>query len=114
MMKLDKTLNAWGTPDFAATLKQEIERLDVDQLPLQQGLSVGSYVLAEPITATILSVAETGNLIRIKAGIFFKSVIGGCSCAGDPTPTGEIDEYCEVWLDIDKATAATAIALVTE
>jgi len=114
MMRLDKTLIAWGKPDFAATLKQEIEQLGVDQLPLQQGLSVGSYALAAPITATILSVTELEHVIRVKAGIFFNSVIAGCSCADDPTPVDKLAEYCEVLLDIDKTTATTTVALAME
>lgn len=114
MVQLNKSLLAWNTPDFATVLKQEIEQLGVDQLPLQRGLSTGSYVLAKPVTATILGVAETENVIRAKAGIFFRSVIAGCSCAGDPTPVDEIDEYCEVLLNIDKTTAETAIALAPE
>lgn len=114
MIKLDKALDAWGTPDFAATLKQEIERLSPEQLPLQQGLSSGNFALAEPVTATIQDVAEMEDVIRVKAGIFFGSVIGGCSCADDPTPVDRIEEYCEVQLDIDKSTAATTISLVAE
>jgi len=62
----------------------------------------------------IISVAEMGNMIRIKAGIFYTGVIGGCSCADDPSPSGETNEFCEVQLDIDKTTAATAVALVAE
>jgi hypothetical protein len=54
------------------------------------------------------------NVIRVKAGIFYKGVLGGCSCAGDPASAGENDEYCEVRLDIDKTSAATAVTLVTE
>jgi hypothetical protein len=53
------------------------------------------------------------NVIRVKAGIFYQGVLGGCSCADDPTPASEINEYCEVQLDIDKSTAATAVELVT-
>jgi predicted TIM-barrel enzyme len=110
MIRLDKALRAWGTPDFEAVLKQEIAQLGADQLPLQQGLLTGNYVTADPITVAINSVAETGNVIRVKAGIFYRSVIGGCSCEGDPTPTGENNEYCEVQLDIDKSSAETAVA----
>lgn len=113
MIRLDKALNTWGTPDFAATLKQEIEQLGAAQLPLQQGLSMGNYVIAEPITAIILNATEMEKIIRIKSGIFFKSVIGGCSCADDPAPVSEINEYCEVWLDMDKVTAATTVSLAT-
>lgn len=112
MIRLDKALGAWGAPDFGDILKQEIARLGADHLPLQQGLSNGNYVSDDPITVMINSVAEMENVIRIKAGIFYRGVMGGCSCADDPTPTSESNEYCEVQLDIDKATAVAAVALV--
>jgi len=113
VIHLAKSLHAWGTPDFQAILKQEIAQC-ADHLPLQQGLSSSSYVTDAPVTVVIHSVAELEDVIRVKAGIFYKGVLGGCSCADDPTPTGENDENCEVQLDIDKKTAATAVALVTE
>lgn len=112
MIKLDKALRAWGTDGFAAILKQEIAQLSVDQLPLQQGLSTGNYVADEPITVAINSVAEMEDVICVKTGVFYKSVIGGCSCTDDPTPASEINEYCEVQLDIDRSTAVTKVALV--
>ncbi len=112
MIRLDKTLRAWGTPGFNDILKQEIVDLGADRLPLQQGLSASSSVADTPITVVIHSVADLDSLIRVKAGIFYQGLIGGCSCAGDPTPDSEINEYCDVQLDIDKATAATTVALV--
>ena len=84
-----------------------------DQLPLQQGLSTGNYVTAEPVSVMINSVAEMENIIRVRAGIFYQGVLGGCSCADDPTPTSESNEYCEVQLDIDKTTAETAVTLIS-
>jgi hypothetical protein len=112
MIRLDKALSAWGTPDFRTILKQEIAQLGVEHLPLQQGLANGNYVVAAPITVMINSVADMENVIRIKAGIFYQGVMGGCSCADDPTPTSESNEYCEVLLDIDKTTAIAMVALV--
>ncbi len=111
MTQFTKSLHAWGTPDFEAVLKQEITQLNADHLPLQQGLTIGNYVVDAPITVLIHSVSEMENIIRIKAGIFYTGVIGGCSCADDPTPSGETNEFCEVQLDIDKTTAATTVAL---
>src|SRR5512146_722741 len=113
MIRLERTLRAWGTADFAAVLKQEVAQLGGD-LPLQQGLSTGSHATSAPVTVVVNSVTEMDDVIRVKAGIFYQSVISGCSCEGDPTPTSENTEYCEVQLDIDKATAVTAIALVEE
>jgi len=114
MTRLDKTLSAWGTPEFVAILKQEIAQLGADHLPLQQGLSKGNYVTAEPVTVMINSVAEMENVIRIKAGIMYQGVLGGCSCADDPTTASESNEYCEVQLDIDRTTAETAVVLISE
>lgn len=112
MIRLDRSLRAWGTPEFAAVLKQEVAQLGADGLPLQQGMRIGSHVTDDPVTVVINGVAETERTIRVRAGLFFQSVIAGCSCEGDPTPLSENTEYCEVQLDIDKASAATAIALV--
>jgi len=114
MFQLENALSAWGSPDFEGRLKQEISQLGTDRLPLQQGLSTGNYVSADPITVVIISVAELENVIRVKAGIFYQGLIGGCSCAGDPAPDSESNEYCVVRLDIDKATAETMVDLVTE
>ena len=109
-MQLEKSLRAWGTPDFKDVLKQEIAQ-HASKLPLQQGLSVGNHALDAPITVAINQVTELENAIRVSVGIFFQSVIAGCSCADDPTSTSEINEYCEVHLDINKTTAATAVTL---
>ena len=114
MIRLSRALNAWGTPEFNGILVQEIEQLTIDQLPLQQGLSTGSHALDNRLRAMIISVADEGGIIRAKAGIFYTGVIAGCSCADDPSPVNEENEYCEVQLDIDKATAGTTVVLLAE
>jgi len=113
MIRLDQALRAWGTPDFRDVLKRQIAQY-TGQLPLQQGLSTGSHVADVPVTVMINSVTELQDVIRVQAGIFYQSTMTGCSCAGDPTHIGGNNEYCEVRLDIDKASAATAVVLVTE
>lgn len=112
MTRLLKSLNAWGNPNFISVLKQEIEQLGGGQLPLQQGLTTSSVALDNRLEAMVLGVSEEGGVIRAKMGIFYTGIITGCSCADDPTPAGEQNEYCEVQVDIDKATAETRIALL--
>ena len=114
MIQLTKALNAWGTSEFTDVLKEETEQLNVDQLPLQQGLSVGNYALDDKFSVMILGVSENKDFIHAKAGIFYTSIIAGCSCADDPTPISELSEYCEVQLDIDRKTGETIVALVPE
>lgn len=112
MLKLTEALQAWNTPAFGDILKAALENLDAATLPLQQGLSQGSYALDDRVGVSIISVSESADFIRVHVGIHYSAVIAGCSCADDPTPAGECTEYCEVRLDIDKRTAGTTISLL--
>jgi hypothetical protein len=114
MIRLSKSLNAWGTPEFRVVLKQEIEQLDAGLLPLQQGLSVSSYVTDQPVQAMIIGVSEEAGLIQVKVGIFYTGVIAGCNCADDPTPVDEQSEYCVVQFGIDRTTAETTVILLAK
>jgi hypothetical protein len=114
MIRLTKSLIAWGSRDFNDILKKEIEQMEAEQLPLQQGLSTGSYAIDDKLNVIIIGVSEEAGFIRAKAGIFYTGIIAGCSCADDPTPVNEESEYCVVQLDIDKLTAATTVTLLAE
>ena len=114
MIKLLKALNAWKTPDFESVLKEEIQKTDLALLPLQQGLSQSSYVSGSDISAVILKVSETPDLIRAKTGIFYAGIIAGSCCSDDPTPVCEETEYCEVQFDIDKKTGEATATLLKE
>ncbi len=113
MLRLDRALRAWGTPEFEAVLKEELTQ-KAGELPLQEGLTAGSYVLDDPVTVVINRVTAADNLLHVHAGVFFKSIVSGCSCEGDPTPTPENNEYCEVDLDIDRGSAMTRVTVVPE
>ena len=108
----NRSLHAWGGADFETIFKQEIAQLGADHLPLQQGLSSSNYVADGLITVMIHNVVELEGMLRIKAGILYQGVVSGCSCADDPTPISENNEYCELQVDIDMASAATLIVLV--
>jgi len=54
-MKLDRVVEAWGTPVFRDVLKAALEQLGVEQLPLQQGLSQSSYACDDNITVVIIT-----------------------------------------------------------
>ena len=113
MIFLTKALSAWGTPVFKEILKEEIERLDARPLPLQQGLSQGSYSNDEGLSVMIFHISDEPNVIHAKTGIFYTAIIAGCSCADDPTPVDDLPEYCEVEFDIDKTTAETTVTLLS-
>jgi len=114
MINFSQTLGALGMPDFNEVLMREIERLSVSELPLQRGLTTGSHALDDDIQAMILNVWESDDFIHVKAGLFYRSIIAGCSCADDPTPVDEVNEHCVVQIDINKKTAEATITLLKE
>lgn len=114
MITLTKTVAAWGTPDFENTLKEELQEIAIEQLPLQEGLTQGSHVGDGNITVVILNVSESEDLIRAKTGVFYAGVIAGSCCADDPTPMCEHPEYCEVVFTINKITGEATATLCRE
>jgi hypothetical protein len=114
MIRFPRALTARQSASFNAIVKDEIESLDIDLLPLQQGLSRTSHVSTARVSATILRVENEASGIRVKAGLFYAGIIAGCSCADDPTPVDELVEYCEVWFEIDGATAEVNILPPTD
>lgn len=114
MIRFPKSMAAWGSPLFPEYLKQEIGALDEQHLPLQQALAISSRVSNRPIQAMILNVTEETGQVRVKAGIFYAGIIAGCSCADDPTPIDEQNEYCVVQFLIDRLTAEASVTLLEE
>lgn len=113
-MKLKKIIQLLGHPDFKSKLKKEIQAIHPELLPLQQGLSLSSYVGKTPFSAVILSVSEMQDCLQVKTGIFYTGIIAGCSCSDGPSPTDEQNEYCELLFVINKTTALTEISLFCE
>lgn len=111
MITLIESLHAWESPTFSDVFKREVDQLDGKLLPLQQGLSQGSVANEDVFNVVVLSVSEQPDFIRVKAGIFYSSVIAGCACADDPTPENKLPEYCEVLFEISRDTADTRITL---
>lgn len=111
-MKLPNIITALDNPNLPQVIKKEIEQLDTNLLPLQQGLSLSSYVADNPVNTTILSITDTDNTLDVKAGIFYTGIIAGCSCADDPTPQDVQNEYCEILITINKNNAEAAVVLV--
>lgn len=113
-MQLRESLAAWDTAVFKSTLKRELEQLDAAALPLQAGLRLSSAVSDSPFEVMLIDTGEEDGRIAARIGVFYKGVIGGCSCADDPTPMDEYNEYCEIELRIDKTTADAELNLISD
>ena len=114
MIRFDPPLPNNAHSNFEVVLKNEIEQLDASLLPLQQGLTAGGYALYDAFSVMIISVSTQENHLLVKAGIFYRGVIAGCSCADDPSPVDETSEYCEVLFEIDRLTGVANVELVKE
>ncbi len=109
---LTQTASAWGSETRDEVLRQELERLDPTSLPLQAGLSRGSHVTAEPFRIMIIDTTQTADRYIATVGVFYESVIAGCSCSDDPTPVDSEPEYCALRLEIHPVTGETSITLL--
>lgn len=113
-LRLPLTLAAWNTPEFRAVFKREAEALDPGLLPLQQGLAYTSAVADEPIRTTLIAAEATASGLRVKTGVFYAGIIGGCSCADDPTPLESQTEYCVLAFDIAAPDGAAQVTLLPD
>lgn len=113
-LPLPDAATAWNTPGFAAALKRELEAAGASRLPLQRALTASSAVHGEGVQAMFLGADERGGIIEARVGIFFSGIVTGCSCAGDPAADELHDEYCELAVAIDRATAQASIRLAPE
>lgn len=114
MIHLTQSAHAWNSSNFELVLKNEVKALGLDHLPLQQGLSSSSIALDHDLKLIVLHSHDSGNLITIKMGAFYSGIIAGCSCANDPTPTDEVNEYCEFEVKINMANGEASVALSTD
>ncbi len=114
MLTLSSALSDWGQARFAESLKAELEQLAHTDLPLQAGLRQSSYVSDSPFQVTVLRFAEDGDNLTARVGVFYQGIIAGSCCADDPSPVDELNEYCEMDIRIDKATAQASISLALE
>ena len=94
IVDLPRACAAWGGAAFAATLKAELEALAHAALPLQQGLARTSAVSDEPFTVLVGGIDAAGRRVRVV--VLYSGIVGGCSCADDPTPVPTVPERCEL------------------
>lgn len=114
MISLPKSIQAWHSDEFEAVFKRELEALGGDHLPLQQGLSHSSYAQDHNLKIVILNLTDEGNLAMIKVGAFYSGIVAGCSCSDDPSPTDEVNEYCEMQVTLNLNNGEASITLLTE
>ena len=105
-IKLPGCVRDWHTKDFAGTFNREILSLPSGTLPLQLRGMQNGLVDDTNLSLVVLQQLETEQDCKVKTGVFFSEIIGGCSCGDDPAAE---TAYCELWIEISKATAEANI-----
>jgi len=111
MIKLPQSLATFGTNQFNILLKQELAAIDKSELPLNRATTQGGLVNEEQVSILILTSIENTETIEIKLSVFFNEIVGGCSC-GDPPM--QINNHCEILLEINKQTANAKFILLQD
>jgi hypothetical protein len=101
MMRLPRSLAAWGSDAFPATLADEVGTLYPTEVPLHRLASTG-HALDTRLSVTLIGSRETDEGIGVRLGIFFEEILPGCSCGDEPEPR---PAYGELVVHIDKASA---------
>ncbi len=112
MIHLPKTRDAWNSAEFDRILKSELEAIDANLLPLQQGLALSSRVSEQSFNVIVVGSEASAAAIRCRVTIIYAGIIAGCSCADDPTPLDSVTECCELQLEVDRVTAKTKVTLL--
>lgn len=111
MPLLPKSIAAWNTDRFEKVLVQEVAALGLDHLPLQQGLTYSSVALDHALEVVLLDAEQQGDRVIAKLGAFYTGIVAGCSCADDPTPTDEVNEYCELVVAFGLSDGVASVSL---
>lgn len=109
MFGLPASAAAWGTPEFATTLAAELESLGPQSLGLQRQIARGSHLADGAFQVSVIAETEDGKHLKVRVGVFFASIIAGCSCADDPTPVEALAEYCELVVTIERGNAVAQV-----
>ncbi|MCX7898051.1 MAG: hypothetical protein N2441_09280 [Rhodocyclaceae bacterium] len=107
---LPQSRNAWGRPEFAAILKEELRR-KAHALPLERWLAKTNMAMPETLEVMLISAEEADGRVLLRVGAFFSGLTVGCACVDDPTPLTPEPEYAEIVLMLDLSTGWAACAL---
>lgn len=111
MTRLSRARDSWAGADFATVLRDELQALGGDGLPLHLGVNEGGMVDASRVQVTVIRSAADPAEIRATVGLFFTEVVGGCSCGDEPEAK---PVYCEMQLHIDRGSAETRFEMLSD
>jgi hypothetical protein len=109
MPTLTATVEHWGSPTFADTLRDELQALGGGALPLHLGVNEGGMVDDSRLQVTVIRSSADEQTIQALVGVFFTEIVGGCSCGDEPQAK---PVYCEMQVRIDRGSGDAEISVL--
>ena len=93
----------WEKPDFSQYCLSELNRLQVEELPLQDCCQYSCVIEPKSLSFRLISQQKVSEYLLIKVGVFFQEVLSGCACSDDPSQAMiHENNYCELELRVEK------------
>jgi hypothetical protein len=108
-LDLAHCLTADGVDETA--LRLALQRLPPGTLPLHEACTQGGVVDDGDLGISLLHWATAGSQVRIRVGVFFSEIVGGCNCHDDPVATSR---YAILWVRIARVDGSAEIWLASE
>ena len=96
------TLDAWEDPAFGDILRRDVAACQARLRHIAERASASGCLATEDLAITLLGRVWNPDGIHIRIGVFFRTVLAGCSCGDEPSME---NGYCEVRITIDGTTA---------
>ncbi len=111
LIQFHAVLREWPGESFARQLKQAIEALPAEALPLRAAATRSGLVEDHGHEVRILGVRTEADRLHVNLGVFFREILTACSCGDEPQL---LDAYCELSLDIDRADGCGRFTLIPD
>jgi len=103
VFRLPKALAAWGTADFATTLKRDVEVHSAVRAALARSMN-GFGAIDESITVMVLGVDDQGVIIEARITILYTVIETAYRCP-DCSAEDVVHGACAMTVKIDKRTS---------
>jgi len=111
LIQFHAVLSEWPGETFTRRLKQAIEALPAEVLPLRAAAARSGLVEDRGHTVGILGMHAAPQQIHVRLGVFFREILAACSCGEDPQA---LDTYCELRLEIDRSNGLGRFTLIPD
>lgn len=89
-----------GKDGFLRSLKADLaDWVAHGRVPLEQATTQGGLVDPASTSVTVIGVTEEAVAIKVRFGVFFEEVVGGCSCGDEPH---RVNGYGELIAVVDR------------